>query len=111
VHRTRPTLFTFAGYWRADTPSFRGEWYLTGDTMQQDADGHFYFIGRTDDIINSAGYRIGPFEVESAMMEHPAVAEVAVVHVVDQCQEQMLGRRVLVVPLVGERKRALERLL
>jgi len=79
VHRTHSPLFAFAGYWHADTPSFQGEWYLTGDTMQRDADGHFYFIGRTDDIINSAGYRIGPFDVESAMIEHPAVAEVAVV--------------------------------
>ena len=47
--------------------------------MQQDADGHYYFIGRNDDIITSSGYRIGPFDVESVIMEHPAVAEVAVV--------------------------------
>ena len=69
----------FDGYWRADTPAFRGDWYLTGDTMRQDEDGHFFFVGRNDDIITSAGYRIGPFDVESVMIEHPAVAEVAVV--------------------------------
>ncbi len=64
---------------RAETPSFRGEWYLSGDTVQQDADGHFFFVGRNDDIITSAGYRIGPFDVESSIIEHPSVAEVAVV--------------------------------
>ena len=79
VHRTRSPLFTFAGYWRGETPTFRGEWYLTGDTMQRDADGHFFFVGRNDDIITSAGYRIGPFDIESIMMEHPAVAEVGVI--------------------------------
>jgi acetyl-CoA synthetase len=79
VHRTRSPLFTFAGYWNGETPSFRGEWYLTGDTMQRDADGHLFFVGRNDDIITSAGYRIGPFDVESTIIEHPAVAEVAVV--------------------------------
>jgi acetyl-CoA synthetase len=79
VHRTRSPLFTFDGYWRAETPSLRGDWYITGDAMRQDEDGHFYFIGRNDDIITSAGYRIGPFDVESAIMEHPAVAEVAVI--------------------------------
>ncbi|HXZ02939.1 MAG TPA: AMP-binding protein [Stellaceae bacterium] len=79
VNRPRSPLFTFTGYWRAETPSFQGDWYLTGDTMQQDADGHFFFVGRSDDVITSAGYRIGPFDVESVIMEHPAVAEVAVV--------------------------------
>ena len=79
VHRPSSPLFFFDGYRQADTPSFRGDWYLTGDTMQQDADGHFFFVGRNDDIITSAGYRIGPFDVESVIMELAAVAEVAVV--------------------------------
>ena len=79
VRRSASPLFMFDGYWRADTPAFRGDWYLTGDTMRQDEDGHFFFVGRNDDIITSAGYRIGPFDVESVMIEHPAVAEVAVV--------------------------------
>lgn len=79
VHRTRSPLFTFAGYWRAETPSLQGDWYITGDAMQQDGDGHLYFIGRNDDLITSAGYRIGPFDVESAIIEHEAVAEVAVI--------------------------------
>jgi acetyl-CoA synthetase len=76
VHRTRSPLFTFSGYWLAETPSLRGDWYITGDAMQQDADGPLYFIGRNDDLIASAGYRIGPFDVESAIIENPAVAEV-----------------------------------
>ena len=55
-----------------------GPW-RTGDRVRQDDDGFLYFVGRTDDVIISAGYRIGPFEVESALVEHPAVAEAAVV--------------------------------
>jgi acetyl-CoA synthetase/medium-chain acyl-CoA synthetase len=58
---------------------FRGRWYLTGDRAVRDADGYFWFVGRADDVIKSAGYRIGPFEVENACIEHPAVAEAAVV--------------------------------
>jgi acetyl-CoA synthetase len=54
---------------------FRGEWYLTGDLARRDADGYFWFVGRADDVIKSAGHLIGPFEVESALLEHRAVAE------------------------------------
>jgi acetyl-CoA synthetase len=79
VRLSASPLFTFPGYWRAETPALRGDWYLTGDTMQQDEDGHYFFVGRNDDIITSAGYRIGPFDVESVLMEHPDIAEVAVV--------------------------------
>jgi acetyl-CoA synthetase len=79
VNVKRSPLCTFAGYWHCETPSLRGEWCLTGDTMKQDKEGHFFFIARNDDIITSAGYRIGPFDVESALMEHPAIAEVAVI--------------------------------
>ena len=78
VRRDSP-LFFFDGYWRAETPALRKDWYITGDTMSQDDDGYFFFVGRNDDIITSSGYRIGPFDVESAIMEHPAVAEVAVI--------------------------------
>ncbi|MCZ7527214.1 MAG: acetate--CoA ligase [Acidimicrobiia bacterium] len=58
---------------------FRGGWYLTGDLAMRDDDGYFWFVGRADDVIKSAGHLIGPFEVESALMEHPAVAEVGVI--------------------------------
>jgi acetyl-CoA synthetase len=59
--------------------AFAGGWYLTGDLARVDADGYFWFVGRADDVIKSAGHLIGPFEVESALMEHPAVAEVGVI--------------------------------
>ena len=58
---------------------FAGEWYLTGDLARCDDDGYFWFVGRADDVIKSSGHLIGPFEVESALMEHPAVAEAAVI--------------------------------
>jgi len=58
---------------------FVGDWYLTGDLARRDADGYFWFVGRADDVIKSAGHLIGPFEVESALMEHPAVAEAGVI--------------------------------
>jgi acetyl-CoA synthetase len=58
---------------------FAGGWYLTGDLARRDADGYYWFIGRADDVIKSAGHLIGPFEVESALLEHPAVAEAAVI--------------------------------
>jgi acyl-coenzyme A synthetase/AMP-(fatty) acid ligase len=77
---TPPTLFT--GYYKNEAEtnaSRRGEWYLTGDRASLDDDGYFWFVGRSDDVISSGAYRIGPFEVESALLEHPAVAESAVV--------------------------------
>jgi acetyl-CoA synthetase len=58
---------------------FVGDWYLTGDLARRDADGYYWFVGRADDVIKSAGHLIGPFEVESALMEHPAVAEAGVI--------------------------------
>ncbi len=58
---------------------FAGDWYLSGDLARRDADGYFWFVGRADDMIKSAGHLIGPFEVESALMEHPAVHEAGVI--------------------------------
>ena len=75
-----PSLFL--EYWKNKDETenvFRGDWYLTGDQATRDADGYLWFVGRADDVIISAGYRIGPFEVESALLEHPAVMESAVV--------------------------------
>jgi acyl-coenzyme A synthetase/AMP-(fatty) acid ligase len=75
-----PTLF--AGYYAAPDETaavFRGDWYVTGDRATRDEDGYLWFTGRADDVILSAAYRIGPFEVESALLEHAAVAESAVV--------------------------------
>ena len=72
----------FRGYLHEDEryrKCFAGGWYLTGDLARRDGDGYFWFVGRTDDVIKSAGHLIGPFEVESALMEHPAVAEAGVI--------------------------------
>ena len=72
----------FPEYWRnpeANAKAFHDGWYYTGDLVSRDKDGYFWFVGRADDVIISASYRIGPFEVESALLEHPAVAEAAVV--------------------------------
>jgi acetyl-CoA synthetase len=74
--RTDPTFFV--GHLKGDPSPEREPWH-TGDLVAQDEDGYLYFEGRADDVIISAGYRIGPFEVESALVSHAAVAEAAVV--------------------------------
>jgi len=70
--------------------TFRGDWYITGDRAFVDQDGYFWFVGRADDVILSAAYRIGPFEVESALLEHPAVAESAVVSSPDETRGEVV---------------------
>jgi len=62
---------------------FEGGWYLTGDLAMRDDDGYYWFVGRADDVIKSSGHLIGPFEVESALMEHAAVAEAGVIGIPD----------------------------
>jgi acetyl-CoA synthetase len=72
----------FRGYWNEQAryeKCFAGGWYLTGDLASRDRDGYFWFVGRADDVIKSSGHLIGPFEVESTLIEHPAVAEAAVI--------------------------------
>jgi acetyl-CoA synthetase len=72
----------FRQYWRNESmynSRFKNGWYITGDRARRDADGYFWFIGRADDVINTAGHLVGPFEVESALIEHPAVAEAGVI--------------------------------
>ena len=74
-------------YWEqpdATEAVFRNAHYLTGDRAYRDADGYLWFVGRSDDVITSAGYRIGPFEIESVLIEHPAVVESAVVSAPDE---------------------------
>jgi acyl-coenzyme A synthetase/AMP-(fatty) acid ligase len=91
----------FKEYWRnpeATSNCIRGEWYITGDRAIRDADGYFWFIGRADDVIISAGYRIGPFEVESALVEHPSVAEAAVVASPDQLRGEIVKAFVILAP-------------
>jgi acetyl-CoA synthetase len=72
----------FRGYFQEDLryrKCFADGWYLTGDLASRDRDGYYWFMGRADDVIKSAGHLIGPFEVESVLMEHPAVAEAGVI--------------------------------
>lgn len=85
VHRECPALFR--EYYRdleRTKAAFRGDWYLTGDQATRDEEGYFWFEGRSDDIIISSGYTIGPFEVEDALMKHEAIQECAVVAAPDE---------------------------
>ena len=70
--------------------TFRGEWYITGDRAYKDAEGYYWFVGRSDDIILTAGYRIGPFEIESVLIGHPAVKESAVVASPDETRGEIV---------------------
>ena len=87
-----PTFFSHY----LDGESFEGEWWGTGDLVHADEEGYLYFEGRDDDIILSSGYRIGPFEVESALLSHPDVAEAAAVAAPDP--ERGAVVRAIVVP-------------
>jgi acetyl-CoA synthetase len=83
----------FNGYYRDDKltgPVWTKGVYRTGDMAWSDEDGYFWFVGRADDVIKSSGYRIGPFEVESALMEHPAVLECAITAVPDPDRGQIV---------------------
>jgi acetyl-CoA synthetase/medium-chain acyl-CoA synthetase len=94
-----PSLFR--EYWHepeATRRCRRGDWYLTGDRAYRDEDGYFWFVGREDDVIISAGYRIGPFEVESALIEHPDVVEAAAVAAPDPDRGAIVKAFVVVRP-------------
>jgi acetyl-CoA synthetase/medium-chain acyl-CoA synthetase len=91
--KPRRPLGLFQEYWRnphENAVRFRGDWYLTGDRAVRDADGYYWFVSRADDVIKSASYRIGPFEVESALIEHPAVLEAAAVGKPDSVRGQIV---------------------
>jgi acetyl-CoA synthetase len=91
-------LFTFTGYLGAETPSLGPRRYRTGDTAELNLDGSISFVGRADDVITSAGYRIGPFDVESALVEHPAVVEAAVVGKPDAERTEIVKAFVILHP-------------
>jgi len=91
--RPHPEGYYSLGYWgdaERTAAMTRGGWMTIGDLGRRDADGYFWFEGRADDVIKSAGYRIGPFEVESAILRHPAVAEAAVVGTPDALRGQVV---------------------
>ncbi len=88
-------------YWRNEETyqgKFKNGWYLPGDRARIDGDGYFWFIGRDDDIINTAGHLVSPFEVESALLEHPAVAESAVVSKPDEINMEVVKAFVTLKP-------------
>jgi len=79
VDREQSPLCWFEGYHGLPTKAFVGKYYLSGDTVELNQDGSISFVGRSDDVITTSGYRVGPFDVESALIEHPAVVEAAVI--------------------------------
>lgn len=90
----RPDPVMFLEYWNnpeATAEKFRGDWLLLGDVARRDADGYFWFEGRSDDIINSAGYRIGPGEIEDCLAGHPAVALAGVVGLPDEVRGEVVA--------------------
>lgn len=100
VNPERP-VGIFREYWKDPEEMakvFRGDWYYTGDRATMDQDGYMWFVGRADDVIITAGYRIGPFEVESALLEHPAVAESAVVAAPDELRGSIVKAFVTLAP-------------
>ncbi len=98
--QVRPgTVPSFFSHYLGQEP-FEGEWWRTGDQVRQDEDGYLWFEGRDDDIIVTAGYRVGPFEVESALVTHPAVAEAAAVAAPDEERGSVV--RAVVVLREGE---------
>jgi len=99
--RPKRPVGLYEQYWnnpQATEAMYRGDWYVTGDRAFRDPDGYFWFVGRADDVIISAGYRIGPFEVESALIEHPAVMESAVVAKSDPVRGEIVKAFVVLKP-------------
>jgi acetyl-CoA synthetase len=89
----RPDPVMFLEYWKnpeATADKYVGDWCLTGDLAKQDEQGYFWFVGRKDDVITSAGYRIGPAEIEDCIMKHPAVGMVAVVGSPDEVRTEIV---------------------
>lgn len=98
----RPDPVMFLGYWNkpeATAAKFAGDWLLTGDQGEQDDDGWFRFVGRDDDVITSAGYRIGPGEIEDCLAAHPAVAMAAVIGLPDPLRTEAVTA--VIVPAPG----------
>ncbi|PSN93602.1 acetyl-CoA synthetase [Candidatus Marsarchaeota G2 archaeon ECH_B_2] len=99
LSRWRPkALFSHYSDESKNREAFVGEYYITGDKAYFDSEGYWFFVGRADDVIKSADYRIGPFEVESALLEHPAVAEAAVVGSPDPMRWQVVKAYIVLKP-------------
>jgi acetyl-CoA synthetase len=99
IRRGWPSMFReYLGAPERYAKCFAGDWYCSGDLAMRDADGYIWFVGRADDVIKSAGHLIGPFEVESALMEHPAVAEAGVFGKPDPVAGELVKAVVLLRP-------------
>jgi acetyl-CoA synthetase len=91
-------LFWFKGYYNKSTPSLGPVYYRTGDIAELGTDGLISFVGRNDDVITSSGYRIGPFDVESALIEHPAVVEAGVIGKPDPERTEIVKAYIVLKP-------------
>ena len=102
IDRRQSPMCWFAGYTGAPTKAFVGDYYLSGDTVELNPNGSISFVGRSDDVITTSGYRVGPFDVESVLVEHPALVEAAVVGKPDRERTEVIKAFVV----LGERYRA-----
>ena len=94
-----PDPVMFLEYWKnpeATKEKYIGDWMLTGDLAKKDEHGYFWFVGRKDDVITSAGYRIGPAEIEDCLLKHPAVGLAAVVGIPDKVRTEIV--KAFIVP-------------
>jgi acetyl-CoA synthetase len=99
LRRGWPSMFTtYLGEEERYRRCFAGDWYLTGDLARRDEDGFYWFVGRGDDVIKTAGHLVGPFEIESALVEHPAVAEAAAIGVPDPVAGEVVIAKVVLAP-------------
>jgi len=99
VRKGDPVMFL--GYWnnpQATAEKFRGDWLITGDTARMDAEGYLWFGGRDDDVITSAGYRIGPAEIEDCLLKHPAVQMAAAIGVPDPLRTEAVKACIVLTP-------------
>ncbi|MBI3451937.1 MAG: acyl-CoA synthetase [Rhodospirillales bacterium] len=97
----RPDPVMFLGYWqnpKATAEKFAGDWLLTGDMGRRDAEGYFWYVGRADDVITSAGYRIGPAEIEDCLLRHPAVAMAAAIGIPDPVRTESVKAFIVLKP-------------
>ncbi|MCY1284021.1 acyl-CoA synthetase [Pseudomonas jinjuensis] len=98
MDRKRSPLMWFGGYEGMETKAFVGDYYLSGDTVELNEDGSISFVGRSDDLITTSGYRVGPFDVESALIEHAAVMETAVIGKPDPERTELVKAFIVLCP-------------
>jgi len=103
--------YTGDGSEKKNAECFRGDWYISGDRAYRDKDGYLWFVSRADDVIKSSGYRIGPFEVESAFITHKAVVEAAVIGVPHETRGQVIKAFVVIKPEYKPTKQLQDELL